>query len=106
MFVSLIVALAAEQALRPEYQHERDEQGGDDLGQRRREEDGDHAVADADDEGRDDRAAQTAQAADDDDDEGQQQRIEPHQVMRLLDRHDQNAGDGRQCRAQAQRSAE
>ena len=67
-----------------------------DLGQRRREEDRDDAVGKADEQGRDHRAAQGAEAADDDDDEGQEQRVAAHQIMRLLDRHDQHRGDRRQ----------
>ncbi len=50
----------------------------------------------ADQHGGDDGAAQRAETADDDDDEGEQQRILPHQVMRLADRHDQHRGDRRQ----------
>ena len=50
----------------------------------------------ADEQRGDQRAAQRAEPADDDDDEGEQQRVAPHQVMRLADRHDQHGGDRRQ----------
>lgn len=89
-----------EQALRPEDEHQRHEERGQDLGQRRLEEGRDHAVRHADQQGRNQRAAERPEAPDHHDDEGQEQRIAPHQVMGLLDRHDQHGRDGRERRAE------
>ena len=68
---------AFEQALRAEDQDKGHGEGGDDLGQCWREQDRDHAVADADQQRRDNGAGKAAETTDDDDYEGQQQRACP-----------------------------
>src|SRR6185369_17497117 len=91
----------SEQPLRPEDEDQSNDERRQHLGESRREEHRDDAVAEPDDQRRSKGALQTAESADDDDDEGEQQRVLAHQIMRLLNRHDQhrgNAGEHRACR--------
>ena len=54
-------------------------------------------VAQPDEEGRHQRAAEAPEPAEDHHHEGQEQRVQPHEVVGLLDRDDEGPGHGRQA---------